>query len=150
VTNGTEGVSVRETGETTTHHATVLWKGNKRDLRAHEIRLASQTLAGSCASEWGGDPANADPEELFVAAVSACHMLWFLDFARRERIRVISYEDRPEGKMDAHKFVAITLRPHAVFDADTPPEVIEGLHGRAHKACFIANSLTCPVRVEVL
>jgi organic hydroperoxide reductase OsmC/OhrA/catechol 2,3-dioxygenase-like lactoylglutathione lyase family enzyme len=135
--------------ETTTHYAAVIWKGDKRDLRAHEIRLAGQTLGGSCASDWGGDPEKADPEELFVASLSACHMLWFLDFTRRERLRVISYEDRPEGTMDAHKFVAITLRPRAMFDTDTPPKVIEGLHERAHEACFIANSVTCPVRVEV-
>ncbi len=138
-----------EMGETTSHHATVTWQGDKQDLRAHEIRLASQTLAGSCASERGGDPEKADPEELFVAAVSACHMLWFLDFARRKRLRVISYEDRPEGAMDGHKFVSITLRPRAAFATDTSPEVIEGLHERAHQACFIANSVICPVKVEV-
>ncbi|HEY3970372.1 MAG TPA: VOC family protein [Solirubrobacteraceae bacterium] len=138
-----------ERGETTTHHATVVWKGDKRDLRAHEIRLAGQAFAGSCASEWGGDPERADPEEMFVAAVSACHMLWFLDFARRERLRVISYEDRPEGTMDAHRFVAIALRPRVAFDTDTSTEAIESLHKRAHGACFIANSVTCPVKVEV-
>lgn len=137
------------TGETTTHHATVTWKGDKQDRRAHEIRLANQTLAGSCASEWGGDPGKADPEELFVASLSACHMLWFLDFARRERLRVVSYEDRPEGAMDGHKFVAITLHPRSTFDTDTPAEVIEGLHERAHEACFIANSVNCPVKVEI-
>lgn len=51
---------------------------------AHEIELADQTIAGSSAADLGGDPAKADPEELFVASVSACHMLWFLDFARGE------------------------------------------------------------------
>jgi organic hydroperoxide reductase OsmC/OhrA/catechol 2,3-dioxygenase-like lactoylglutathione lyase family enzyme len=138
-----------KTDEMTKHHATVIWKGDKQDLRAHEIRLAGQTLAGSCASEWGGDPEKADPEELFVASLSACHMLWFLDFARRARLRVISYEDSPEGTMDAHKFVSITLHPRALFDTDTPAEVIEGLHEHAHEACFIANSVNCPVKVEV-
>lgn len=138
-----------EVDEMTTHHATVTWKGNKRDARAHEIQLAGQALAGSCASEWGGDPEKTDPEELFVAAVSACHMLWFLDLARRERLRVITYEDRPEGTMDAQKFVAITLRPRAEFATDTPMEVIAALHERAHQACFIANSVACPVKVEV-
>jgi organic hydroperoxide reductase OsmC/OhrA/catechol 2,3-dioxygenase-like lactoylglutathione lyase family enzyme len=138
-----------EIAETTTHRATVIWCGDKQDLRAHEIQLAGQTLAGSCAPEWGGDPEKADPEELFVAALSACHMLWFLDFARRERRRVISYEDRPEGTMDRHKFVAIVLRPRVVFATDVFPNVIEGLHDRAHKACFIANSVTCEVKVVV-
>jgi organic hydroperoxide reductase OsmC/OhrA len=75
-------------GETTEHHAEVVWDGDRRDLRAHTIRLGGQTLAGS--GGFGGDPAKADPEELFVASLSACHMLWFLDFARRERLRVLS------------------------------------------------------------
>jgi organic hydroperoxide reductase OsmC/OhrA/catechol 2,3-dioxygenase-like lactoylglutathione lyase family enzyme len=134
---------------TTTHLATVIWRGDKHDPRAHEIQLAGQTLAGSCASEWCGDPEKANPEELFVASLSACHMLWFLDFARRERLRVISYEDRPEGTMDGQKFVAVVLRPCVVFATDVSPEVIDGLHSRAHNACFIASSVACDVRVEV-
>jgi organic hydroperoxide reductase OsmC/OhrA len=58
--------------ETTKHHASVVWQSGKDDLRAHEIKLADQTLAGSCSALWGGDPAKADPEELFVASLSAC------------------------------------------------------------------------------
>ena len=142
-----------EMGQRTTHRASVVWRGDKQDLRAHEVRLADQTLLGSCASEWGGDPDKADPEELFVAAISTCHMLWFLDFARRERLRVLSYEDQPEGTMDAHKFVAVVLRPRVVFAtdmglADVGLELIEGIHDRAHKACFVASSVTCEVKVE--
>jgi organic hydroperoxide reductase OsmC/OhrA/catechol 2,3-dioxygenase-like lactoylglutathione lyase family enzyme len=136
-------------GKTTTHHATVMWKGDKQDPRAHEIRLADQVLVGSCASEWGGNPEKADPEELFVASLSACHMLWFLDFARRERLPVTSYEDRPNGTMDGHKFVAITLHPRTTFATDIPIAAVEDLHKRAHEACFIANSVNCPVKVEV-
>jgi organic hydroperoxide reductase OsmC/OhrA len=83
--------------ETTRHHAHVSWHGGKRDLRAHEIQVATQTINGSCAAHLGGDPEKVDPEELFVASLSACHMLWFLDYARRERLRVLSYEDHPEG-----------------------------------------------------
>jgi|GEM_PF-489296 len=137
-----------EVGETTTHRARVLWRGGKQDLRAHEIQLADQTLLGSCASAWGGNPRKADPEELFLAAISACHMLRFLDFSRRGRLRVVSYEDRPEGTMDGHEFVAVVLRPRAVFAEDVALETIESLHGRAHKACLVANSVSCEVRVE--
>jgi organic hydroperoxide reductase OsmC/OhrA/catechol 2,3-dioxygenase-like lactoylglutathione lyase family enzyme len=135
-------------GETTKHHATVVWQGDKRDLCAHEIRLAGQRIAGSCASAWGGNPEKADPEELFVAALSACHMLWFLDFARRERLQVVSYDDRPEGTMDGQKFIEVILRPRIVFVTDVSRDMIDGLHDRAHKACFIANSVICDVRVE--
>jgi organic hydroperoxide reductase OsmC/OhrA len=135
-------------GEMTKHRASVIWRGDKRDLRAHEIQLAGQTFVGSCAPARGGDPEKADPEELLVASLSTCHMLWFLDFARRERLKAVSYEDRPEGTMYGERFVAVVLRPCVVFVTDVPQEVIEDLHGRAHQACFIANSVTCEVRIE--
>jgi organic hydroperoxide reductase OsmC/OhrA len=76
-------------------------------------------------------------------------MLWFLDFARRERLRVRAYEDAAEGEMDGIRFVGVTLRPRASWEGAEPaPEVVERLHHRAHEACFIANSVSCPVVVE--
>jgi organic hydroperoxide reductase OsmC/OhrA len=134
--------------EMTKHHAKVMWRGEKDDLRAHEIELADQTLAGSCSAHWGGDPGKADPEELFVASLSACHMLWFLDFARRERLRVVAYEDEPEGLLDGQRFTEVVLRPRVVFENDVSPDTLEQLHHRAHEACFIANSVNCTVKVE--
>jgi organic hydroperoxide reductase OsmC/OhrA len=136
-------------GETTVHHAEVAWDCDRRDLRAHTIRLADQTLAGSSMPAFGGNPEKADPEELFVASLSACHMLWFLDFARRERLRVISYVDRPEGTMDGVRFLEVVLHPRVRFASDVAEEVCGRLHERAHEACFIANSVTCRVRVDL-
>ena len=135
--------------KTTKHHATVVWDGDKSDLRAHTTQLAGQTLAGSCAPAFGGDSERADPEELFVASLSACHMLWFLDFARRERLRVLSYEDHPEGIMDGVRFLEVTLRPRVTFASDVAREVLDRLHHRAHEACFIANSVTCEVTIDL-
>ncbi len=135
--------------ETTKHHARVVWDGNKSDLRAHTIQLAGQTLAGSCMPAFGGDSERADPEELFVAALSACHMQWFLDFARREHLRVLSYEDHPEGTMDGVRFLDVALRPRVTFASDVPRDVLDRLHHRAHEACFIANSVTCAVTVDM-
>ena len=134
--------------KTTKHHATVRWDGDKRDLRAHTIQLAGQTLAGSSMPAFGGDAQKADPEKLFVAALSACHMLWFLDFARRERLRVLSYEDRPEGTMDGVRFLKVMLCPRVTFAASVSRETLDELHHRAHEACFIANSVTCEVTVD--
>jgi organic hydroperoxide reductase OsmC/OhrA len=134
--------------EPSQHHARVTWTGGKGDLRAHEIELAGQTLSSSCASAWGGDPEKADPEEMFVAALSACHMLWFLDYARRERLRAVSYEDRPYGEMDGRRFTEVVLRPRVAFETEVPKGVVERLHDQAHQACFIANSVTCEVKVE--
>lgn len=132
----------------TKHHAKIVWRGDRDDLRAHEIELANQTLAGSCSGHWGGDPGKADPEELFVASLSACHMLWFLDCARRARHRVVSYEDEPEGTLDGSRFTEVVLRPRVVFEDDVLKNAIERLHHQAHEACFIANSVNCAVKVK--
>ena len=131
-----------------TYRATIAWDANRDDLRAHTITLADQTVPASSAPERGGDPAKADPEQLLVAAASSCHMLWFLDFSRRERIRVISYEDAAEGEMDGRRFVRVVLRPAIEFEAEPDAGVLRELHDRAHEACFIAISLNCPVEVE--
>ncbi|MGI8921825.1 MAG: OsmC family protein [Solirubrobacteraceae bacterium] len=132
----------------TTHRAEVVWKGTKQDLRAHTIRLAEQTLNCSSAPELGGNAALADPEELFVASLSSCHMLWFLYLAQRERHRVLAYADHPEGTMDGTRFVGVALRPRVTFETEVAPELIERLHHAAHAACFIANSVRCPVSIE--
>jgi organic hydroperoxide reductase OsmC/OhrA len=141
-------VSDAASAELETYRATVAWNADRDDLRAHTVTLAEQRLAASTAPERGGDPAKADPEQLLVAAASACHMLWFLDFSRRERIRVLSYEDEAEGLMDERRFVRIVLRPAIDFDEEPEPEVVARLHERSHEACFITNSLNCPVEVE--
>jgi organic hydroperoxide reductase OsmC/OhrA len=134
--------------EVSTHTAKVTWSGGKEDLRAHTIQLAEQTLECSSAAGHGGDPGKADPEEMFVAALSACHMLWFLYFARRERLRVAAYEDQPEGTMDGTRFTGVVLRPEVRFGSQPAEELLDDLHHRAHQACFIANSVNCPVEVE--
>jgi organic hydroperoxide reductase OsmC/OhrA len=130
------------------YRARVAWDGDRDDLRAHTVTLADQRLAASTAPERGGNPAKADPEQLLVAAASACHMLWFLDLTRRERIRVLSYEDEAEGVMDGRRFVRVMLRPAIEFEGEPEPELLARLHERAHQRCYIANSLNCPVEVE--
>lgn len=133
----------------TKHHARVVWSRNARDRREHTVELGDQSLVGSAAPEFGGDGSKADPEELFVASLSACHMLWFLDLARRDRITVAAYEDEPVGTMDGTRFTAVVLRPSVQFAGEVPFEATVGrLHERAHGACFIANSVTCSVVVE--
>src|SRR5947209_3773260 len=94
------------------------------------------------------DPAGVDPEEAFVASLSSCHMLFFVDFARRDRWLINSYVDEAEGVLEkgADGRIAITrvtLRPTIVFSGTQPSaEQIADLHHRAHEACFIANSVT--------
>ena len=135
----------------TTHEARVVWNGTREDIRAHTVYAAGQAIAGSCQPSFGGDPDKADPEELFVASLSACHMLWFLDFSRRERLRVASYEDEAEGTMDGTRFTGVVLRPRLEWSGEPPDAaVVDELHERAHELCFIANSVRCRVEVQPL
>ena len=136
--------------EVTTHRATVVWEGGREDLRAHRVELGEQSLAASSMAANGGDASKADPEGMLVGALSSCHMLWFLDFARRERLRVASYQDAAEGKLSGDRFTDVVLRPRVEWEGGVPDaHTIASLHHRAHEACYIANSVNFPVEVEV-
>lgn len=96
-----------------------------------------------------------DPEEAFVASLSSCHMLFFLDFASRAEITVDSYVDEAVGEMGKDErgriFVArVTLRPQLTISGDKRPsaEEIAALHHQSHEACFIASSVKSEVAVE--
>ncbi len=147
------------------HTATVDWTGDGGDFlagrysRAHTIRFDGGTEVAGSAS-----PANVplpfcveaavDPEEMLVAALSACHMLWFLNFARRSGAEVQSYRDTATGEIarDAkgRPWVGrVTLRPQVRFaDPVVAPALLDTLHHQAHEACFIANSVRSEVLVE--
>lgn len=135
-------------GPLTRHHARVVWEGGKRDLRAHRIEFGAEIVLASCSEHWGGDEERADPEEMFVAALASCHMLWFLALARGRRLRVISYEDEAVGELDGTRITRVELRPEIEFEAEPGPEVIAELHHEAHERCFIANSVSCSVELE--
>jgi organic hydroperoxide reductase OsmC/OhrA len=131
-----------------THRARLVWEGGD-DRRAHRLELADQVLAASSAPELHGDPARADPEEMLVAALSSCHMLWFLALARERRLRIASYEDEAEGTLDGERFSSAVLRPRVGWEGPPPdPATVAELHHRAHDLCFISNSVNFPVEVE--
>lgn len=98
---------------------------------------------------------NVDPEEAFVAALSSCHMLFFLSIAAKKGYLVDEYRDCAVGEMarNAHGRLAmtrVTLRPKATFAAGGAPgsEQLEQLHEQSHERCFIANSVKTEVRIE--
>ncbi len=95
-----------------------------------------------------------DPEEMFVAALASCHMLFFLDFARRAGFVVDAYNDQAEGVMgkDERGRTSITqvrLNPVVLWagDKEPAPEEVRELHHKAHEACFIANSFRGDVAI---
>src|SRR4051794_12622601 len=98
------------------------------------------------------DPAAVDPEEAFVASLSSCHMLWFLDLACRANFVVDEYRDVSLGTMakNAEGKLAMTLvvlRPEVTFTGRQPtPEEFSRMHHQAHEECFIAASVKTEVR----
>ncbi|HEY8592096.1 MAG TPA: OsmC family protein [Sphingomicrobium sp.] len=102
-----------------------------------------------------GNPAGVDPEEGFVASLSSCHMLFFVDLARRDGWVVDTYVDEAEGVLEKRAdgkmaMTKVTLRPRVTWGGDNQPgeAAIADLHHRAHEACFIANSVTTDIRIE--
>ncbi len=95
-----------------------------------------------------------DPEAAFTAALSACHMLWFLDLARQAGLAVESYRDEAVGTLGRigrgrMAMTRVVLRPKITFAGQAPDAAqIQALHHRAHELCFIANSVTTDVVVE--
>ncbi|HSB95594.1 MAG TPA: OsmC family protein [Spongiibacteraceae bacterium] len=101
------------------------------------------------------DASAVDPEELFVAALSSCHMLWFLAIAGNRKFRVDRYFDAATGSMEKNAdgklaMTVVTLKPEVHFSGDRLPsrEDIERMHHKAHAECFIANSVKSEVRCE--
>ena len=100
------------------------------------------------------NPAGVDPEEAFIASLSSCHMLTFLDLARRKGFAVEHYRDEAVGHMSKSPEGAmwvseVTLNPRITYSADKSPSPAEeqDLHHAAHKLCFIANSVKTDVKV---
>ncbi|QCI66626.1 OsmC family protein [Phreatobacter stygius] len=96
-----------------------------------------------------------DPEEALVAALSSCHMLFFLAFAAAQGFRVDHYDDKAEGVMTKNAkgklFVStVTLRPAVTFSGDKLPDraAIDHLHHRSHEECFLANSVLAEIVIE--
>ena len=147
-----------------THHyaLTMEWTGNlgtgtdhyRSYRRDHVIRIAGKPeLLGSADPTFRGDPARHNPEDMLVAALSACHMMSYLHVCALNGVVVTAYVDHATGTMETSsdgsgRFLEVTLHPNVkVRDETMIPKAIE-LHHKAHELCFIANSVNFPVRCE--
>jgi organic hydroperoxide reductase OsmC/OhrA len=147
------------------HHkyeTTVRWTGNlgtgtsayRAYSRDHEIRGAGKpTIPGSSDPAFHGDGSRYNPEELLVAALSTCHMLWYLHLCADNKVAVLEYEDHAEGTMEetadgGGRFLQVTLRPRITVTKESDRETAKKLHHDAHEKCFIANSVNFPVGCE--
>ena len=148
------------------YSATIRWKRTGAGdflkgqySRAHEwsfdggVTLPASASPHIVPAPWSDEHA-IDPEEAFVASLSSCHMLFFVDFARREGWVVDSYVDAAQGVLEKNgdgrmAMVKVTLHPQVSWGGTAPDEAsLASIHHRAHEACFIANSVNSEVVVE--
>lgn len=122
--------------------------------RSHIITAPGKPdLQASSDPAFRGDTSAYNPEELFVASLSSCHMLWFLHLCADAGVIITSYIDNPVGLMEEGDaanpghFVRVTLQPKVdvlnIFDEGT----LLKIHHHAHRLCFIANSVNFDVEV---
>ena len=140
----------------------VAWTGNNGDgtlaysgyRRDHTISAPGKpVLPGSSDPAFRGDAACYNPEELLVASLSACHMLWYLHLCSEAGVVVTGYQDNARGVMSVNPngsgaFTAVTLRPRVTITLQSDPVRTQALHAEAHRLCFIAASVNFPVHIE--
>jgi organic hydroperoxide reductase OsmC/OhrA len=140
----------------------VRWTGNTGEgtsaytsyERAHEIvGDGKPVIPGSSDPAFRGDRSRYNPEELLVASLSTCHMLWYLHLCADAGVVVTAYADHAEGTMTLTEdggghFKEATLRPAAKVKTGSDTELARALHERAHHLCFVANSMNFEVKVE--
>ena len=140
------------------------WRRSEADLQpgkysnAHSVRYNDlHELKADAAPDWGGDPANTNPEQAFAASLSSCHMMTFLALAAKAKWPVASYSDyavahlgkNAKGQMTVAR---VDLHPVVHFDTGFAIDAaeLEKMHDRAHRYCFIANSLAESVEINIL
>ncbi|MEO8158771.1 MAG: OsmC family protein [Betaproteobacteria bacterium] len=143
---------------------TVRWTGNlgagttgyKDYGRNHEISAPGKpVILASSDPAFRGDASRYNPEDLLVASLSTCHMLWYLHLCAVNKVVVIDYEDQAAGIMEVSaegggRFLEVTLRPRITVSAASALDTARHLHHEAHEKCYVANSVNFPVGCEPL
>jgi organic hydroperoxide reductase OsmC/OhrA len=143
------------------HHykLTVTWTGNRGNGTAsytaydrnHIIAATGKpAIPASSDPAFRGDPTRYNPEELLVASLSTCHMLWFLHLCTTAGVVVVDYIDEAAGVMEetadgGGRFTEVTLFPVITVTETAMIEKADALHADANRLCFIANSCNFPV-----
>lgn len=141
---------VRTTWTGNTGQGTAGYRAYKRD---HEIAVEGKLAAipGSSDPKFRGDPSRYNPEELLVASLSSCHMLWMLHLCADAGIVITEYIDQASGVMvekddGGGHFTEVTLHPRITITDKARISEVDALHHRANQLCFIAQSVNFPVR----
>lgn len=146
------------------HRAAIAWRRTTPDFtlptfsRDHNVAFGTgQKLDLSSTLELRGNPKHVNPEELLLSALASCHMMTFLAVAARDGWVVDAYEDQALGYLEKNAegrtaVTRVTLRPRVEFGGERAPDVetLRKLHEKAHRGCFIANSVKTEVSVEAV
>jgi organic hydroperoxide reductase OsmC/OhrA len=142
------------------YQSTITWTGNKGNgtsdylsySRDHVISISNKPdLLGSSDTVFRGDGTKHNPEDMLLASLSVCHMLWYLHLCADAGINVMSNIDSPKGIMEEHqgsggKFIEVILNPVITIEYPDMIDLALSLHEKAHAYCFIANSVNFPVK----
>lgn len=142
-----------------TYEVTVTWTGNKGEgtanynsyARSHTVSVVNKAdILGSSDPAFRGDKTRYNPEELLVASLSSCHMLWYLHLCAEAGVNVTDYADNATGTMmetadGGGRFTEVTLNPVVMVSHPSMVEKATALHKLARERCFIANSVNFPV-----
>jgi len=145
-----------------TYETTVTWSAgdglgtaNYRSYsRNHAIEaVGKEAIAASSDPAFRGERDRYNPEELFVAALSSCHMLWYLHLCAVNGVVVRAYRDAATGRLQMERdgsgqFVEVELHPVVTIAAQSNRARALALHGEAHRLCFLARSVNFPVQVR--
>lgn len=147
-----------------THHynTSLKWTGNTGNgtknyasyTRDYDISAKGKSvIKGSSDPAFRGDSSRYNPEEMLLASLSSCHMLWYLHLCSEAGVIVVSYTDEAYGEMEetangSGRFTKVILRPNVVVAAESMKEKADELHKKANEMCFIANSCNFPVYHE--
>jgi organic hydroperoxide reductase OsmC/OhrA len=139
----------------------IVWTGNRgagtisyMDYdRTHEIIINNKMMIeASSDAAFRGDACKHNPEELFLASISSCHMLWYLHLCAVEGIVITAYTDEATGIMEENetggRFTDVLLKPRICITDSLHIDKANLLHNKAHEYCFIANSCNFPIRHE--
>ncbi len=141
---------------------TVTWTGNRGSgtsaygaySRDHVIEaIDKRPIEGSSDPAFRGDSSRYSPEDLLVAAISACHMLWYLHLCADAGIIVVAYADSAVGVLEmapdgSGRIAGVTLRPEVMVQAGADLDRARRLHETATHKCFVANSVAFPIAFE--
>lgn len=144
------------------YQITLVWSGNRgegtKDYRAYDRSYlitapGKPELLGSSDPMFRGDPKKYNPEELLLASLSSCHMLWYLHLCADHKIVITAYEDQPTAAMVVEPsgsgfFKEAMLNPVITLTDQLQIDLAKSLHEIAHKKCFIANSINFPLKIN--